>query len=337
MSSNNKENKPGVMAFTFGEPEPVHNINILDYLSTNLDTWGRYYKPPISLEGLSKMPRANAHHGSCLIFRRNAIVNEFIPSPGLALNDYRCAATDYLNFGQAYFKKITDLFGRILELRHVPALNVRIGREDGQFFWLQKGQTPQEFAHDELISVGDYDTLQEIYGVPDWLGGMQSALLNQDATLFRRKYYKNGAHLGYILYTSEASLGSEDEEAISKAVAGGKGAGNFRSMYLHIPNGKEKGVQLIPVGDINQKDQFDKIKAISADDVIVAHRVHPALVAVKPEAQSAFGDIEKIESVYRRTETMAATHVWTSLNKLLPPNLQFKFRILQEIDNGDTN
>ena len=40
--------------------------------------------------------------------------------------------------------------------------------------------------------------------------------------------------------------------------------------------------------------EFERIKNISADDVIVSHRVHPALVAVKPAAAASFGDIEKM-------------------------------------------
>ena len=57
-----------------------------------------------------------------------------------------------------------------------------------------------------MVQVKEYDEIQQIYGMPDWLGGLQSALLNEDATLFRRRYYVNGAHLGYILYTNDAKL-----------------------------------------------------------------------------------------------------------------------------------
>jgi DNA polymerase-3 subunit beta len=37
------------------------------------------------------------------------------------------------------------------------------------------------------------DVAQEIYGLPEWLSALQSALLNENATLFRRRYYLNGA------------------------------------------------------------------------------------------------------------------------------------------------
>ena len=42
----------GIEAFTFGEPESVLDNNLLDYLIA-LDL-GKYYLPPISLDGLAK-------------------------------------------------------------------------------------------------------------------------------------------------------------------------------------------------------------------------------------------------------------------------------------------
>ncbi|BCV54640.1 hypothetical protein TUM17383_28870 [Shewanella algae] len=43
-----------------------------------------------------------------------------------------------------------------------------------------------------------------------------------------------------------------------------QGAGNFRNMFINIPDGKEKGNQVIPIGDFSSKDQFASAKNISA-------------------------------------------------------------------------
>jgi PBSX family phage portal protein len=310
--------------FSFGDPEPVNN-RISDYLGTFLNDAGLWFEPPVNFNGLSKMTRANAHHGTCIIFRRNMLVNELMPSKGIRRADFRAVCTDYLTFGNGFLQVIRNAFGQPVRLEHLAAINMRRGRGD-RFFMMAPNFQNVEFKPGEVVHLKEYDTQQGVYGVPDWLGGLQSALLNEDATLFRRKYFKNGAHLGYILYTNDAQIGPETEQAIKTNLSQGKGAGNFRSMYLHIPNGKEKSVQLIPIGDIGQKDEFEKIKNISADDVIVAHRVPPALVAIKPGAASSLGDVEKIEGVYRRTELEAMKNPWLELNESLPPNLQIQFK-----------
>lgn len=51
--------------------------------------------------------------------------------------------------------------------------------------------------------------MQQVYGSPDYVGGIQSALLNSDATVFRRRYFNNGAHMGFILYSTDPDLHSE--------------------------------------------------------------------------------------------------------------------------------
>ncbi|SEP34652.1 hypothetical protein SAMN02787149_106275 [Pseudomonas sp. Snoq117.2] len=39
----------------------------------------------------------------------------------------------------------------------------------------------------------------------EWLAAMQSALLNESTTLFRRKYCSNGSHAGFIFYMIDAA------------------------------------------------------------------------------------------------------------------------------------
>ncbi|MNU08756.1 Phage portal protein [compost metagenome] len=50
-----------------------------------------------------------------------------------------------------------------------------------------------EFKTGSVCHLRVADIGQEIYGLPEWLPALQSALLNESATLFRRKYYQNGS------------------------------------------------------------------------------------------------------------------------------------------------
>ncbi len=66
--------------------------------------------------------------------------------------------------------------------------------------------------------------------MPDYLGGLQSALLNQDATLFRRKYFLNGAHMDFIFYATDPNMDDDTEEKMKEMIASSKG-GEFP---LHV-------------------------------------------------------------------------------------------------------
>jgi capsid portal protein len=135
----------------------------------------------------------------------------------------------------------------------------------------------------------------------------------------------NGAHMGYILYTSDSSLDPKDEEAIKKAVKESKGVGNFRSLYLNIPNGKKDSVQLIPVGDIATKDEYERIKNVTRAEILAMWRMQPALAGAMPDNAGGFGDIEKIANVYFEYETVPMQDVFLKLNQGLAPGLKIEF------------
>ena len=172
----------------------------------------------------------------------------------------------------------------------------------------------------------DYDVEQDIYGVPDYLGGMQALLLNEAATLFRRRYYANGAHAGYVFYTNDPNLTEKDEENLREQISGSKGVGNFRSLFLNIPGGAEKAVQIIPVGDFQAKDELEKVKNITRNDVIAAWRMNPALAGIIPENSAGFGDIEKIDRVYTSNEIRPIGQLFSQLNDTLRQDRRIAWR-----------
>ncbi|ELC7281782.1 capsid protein [Aeromonas veronii] len=138
--------------------------------------------------------------------------------------------------------------------------------------------------------------------MPDYLGGLQSALLNQDTTLFRRKYF---AHMGFIFYATDPNMDDDTEEEMKAMIASSKGVGNFRSMFVNIPDGKPDGIKLIPVGDIATKDEFAAIKGITAQDVLTSHRFPAALAGIIPtNGGGGLGDPEKYDATYARNEVL---------------------------------
>lgn len=312
-------------SFTFGEPEQVLSGNIGEYVGVFLSDDGKIYKPPVSRAGLAKLLRANAHHGAIPKFKRNLLLREFIASTGCSTETMGRAGLDYMVFGEAYFYNDTNAFGQVLELQHLPAINMRV-KVDGGYVMLLPDNKEMEFEAHEISHVLDYDVEQNIYGIPDYLGGLQALLLNEAATLFRRRYYSNGAHAGYIFYTNDPDLTEEDEDELRAQISASKGVGNFRSMFVNIPNGKENAIQIIPVGDFQAKDELEKVKNITRNDVIAAWRMNPALAGIIPENTGGFGDIEKIDRVYTSNEIRPICQLFDQLNDRLREDRRFSWK-----------
>lgn len=312
-------------AFSFGAPEQVLTENIGHYLGVFPSDDGRLYTPPVSRQGLAKLLRANAHHGAIPKFKRNLLLRDFIPSSGCSIQTMGRAGLDFVVFGEAYLYRKANLMGQVLELEHLPAINMRV-KVDGGYVMLLPNGKEEEFYESEIEHVLDYDVEQNIYGVPDYLGGMQALLLNEAATLFRRRYYSNGAHAGYIFYTNDPDLTDEDETELRTQIAGSKGVGNFRSMFVNIPGGSDKAIQIIPVGDFQAKDELEKVKNITRNDIIAAWRMNPALAGIIPENSGGFGDIEKIDRVYTSNEIRPICQLFDQLNHTLREDRRIAWR-----------
>ncbi|MEZ8019409.1 phage portal protein [Vibrio splendidus] len=260
-----------------------------------------YWEPPISRQGLADTSRANAYHCSLLKARANYVASRFMGGGGLTHRRVQFFGNNYFTFGDGAFLKIRNGFGVPVRLHPLPSMHMR-RRKNGDFVILERGGNQKVYKQKDVIFLPQDDLEQQIYGVPDYLGSMQSSLLNKDATLFRRRYYKNGAHMGFIFYASDPNLSEADEKKMKETIASSKGVGNFRSMFVNIPNGKEKGIQLIPVGDIATKDEFERIKNITAQDILVGHRFPAGKGGMMPQPGSSFPDPEKVGREYDKDE-----------------------------------
>ena len=308
-------NKSSSHAFSFGDPEPVLTQNPMDYLGVFLDIGGEYYRPPVSLQGLADLMGANPHHNSILHFKKNMVLKWFKPSKLVPYQQLQKLALDFQVTGNMYFQLFFNRFGKVVRMARLPAISMRRGKKPGQFFKLNNDGSSIEFKPGEVVHILEPDIKQEIYGIPEYMGGVQAVLLSEESGLFRRKYYSNGAHMGYILVTNDADLDEKTAKIIEEKVKGSKGPGNFRSLYLNIgrSNAKEP-VQIIPVGDISTKDEFERIKNITRGEILSMHRMQPGLSGVIPENNSGFGDMQKIMQVYYEMEIDALQQPFLELN-----------------------
>jgi PBSX family phage portal protein len=303
--------------FTFGDPEPVLSANPVDYLGVFMDIGGEYYRPPVSLTGLVDLMGANAYHGTILHFKKNMILKWFEPTRLLGKRGMQQLALAYVVTGNCYLQKLSNAFGRVTKLQNLPALPMRRAKQKDHYIKLNADGSKVEFREGEVIHLKEPELKQDIYGLPEYLGGIQSVLLSEDSTLFRRKYYLNGAHMGYILVTNDADLDDDTAAEIEKQVKGSKGPGNFRSLYLNIGRSQSKEpVQIIPVGDIGTKDEFERIKNITEREMLAMHRMQPGLSGIIPQNTGGFGDIEKTMRVYHELEVTAMQAPFLELNEI---------------------
>jgi PBSX family phage portal protein len=257
----------------------------------------------VSFDGLARSFRAAVHHSSPLYFKRNVLASCFRPHPALTRAAFSRFALDYLIFGNAYLELQRARSGRLLRLVPAPAKFVRRSSERlDKYFFVRGFHEEYEFQTGSVFHLFEPDPNQEIYGLPEYLSALQSAWLNESSTLFRRKYYLNGSHAGFILYMTDAAQSPQDIDALRDALKASKGPGNFRNLFVYAPNGKKDGMQLIPVAEVAAKDEFFNIKGVTRDDMLAAHRVPPQLMGIVPTNTAGFGDASKAAEVFARNE-----------------------------------
>jgi PBSX family phage portal protein len=291
----------GAQFFTFGDPEAaLDRREMLDYIECWLN--GRWYDPPISFDGLARSLRSATHHASAIHFKAQVLASTFAPHKLLDRATLQRAAFDYLVFGNAYLERVPNRLGGTLAIRHALAKYVRRDADLAHYWFVRGWQQEYQFPAGSICHLMEPDVHQEVYGLPQYLAALQSAWLNESATLFRRRYYNNGSHAGFILYLTDPAQDQQDIDNLRQALKSAKGIGNFRNLFYYAPNGKKDGIQLLPIGEAAAKDEFFNIKAVSRDDQLAAHRVPPQLMGLVPTASAGFGDVVNAARVFARNE-----------------------------------
>lgn len=304
-----------VQAFGFGDPTPVLDGRwFVDYLECPV--MGKWYAPPLDWASLARTLRAAVHHASAIQLKRNLLTRFFVPNPRLSREAFGRFALDFMVFGNAYLQRVSSRIQTTIRYDPSLAKYTRRGVEEGQYFFLTPGQQDFEFEPGSVCHLMEHDVNQEIYGLPEYMGSLNSVFLNESATLFRRKYYQNGSHAGFIFYMTDAAHDPKDIDNLREAFKNSKGPGNFKNLFLYAPNGKKDGVQLIPVSEVAAKDDFVQIKNTSRDDQLASHRVPPQLLGIVPSNAGGFGDVSKAADVFFDLEIrplqarMSAVNEW---------------------------
>lgn len=156
--------KTEATAFSFGDPEPVLQGGIYEYVGIWLLDNGRYYSTPVPLSGLARLLKANAYHGPILEFKVNMAMRGFRPSAALSRRDMHAVSTDYMVFANAYLQLARNWLGEVVRARHLPAINMRRMRDPERYGLLLPNGQFHEFGAGEVLHLKNYDVCQTKIG-----------------------------------------------------------------------------------------------------------------------------------------------------------------------------
>lgn len=310
-----------IEVFSFGAEETLDRVSIMQLLEAVNYPGQPFYAPPVSYDMLAKAYNATPYHASPIQTKRNILASMFIPHPRLSSKDFRAFVFDDLVFGNAFLERVKGRLGT-WSLKHSPAKYTRRGTDLDTYYFLPSvlssagnKSEPYPFTKGSIYHLMQTDFNQEIYGMPEYLAALGSAWLNESATLFRRRFYNNGSHAGSIIYVSEAETSSQTISEFKKQLKAAKQDGNFKNLFVHLPNGDKDGIKVIPLSEATGKDEFFNIKNVTRDDLLAAHRVPPALMSIIPTNTSGFGDVTKTAEIFYLNELTPLMARYQELNE----------------------
>lgn len=301
MTNKRKEDEGQII--TFGINEEVTEQNIYEMLGFQFDGGHElYYRQPYNYWKLHLASMGAALHETSLNFKTRFATSFFESNKYLRKSEFKRFFYDYMIFGHAYLAINKARLGNVLSLSHLPSFYMRVGKQGGAYLVNPAELDEPRFFPDVLIQK-NYDPTQTIYGKPDYLSAMPSVSLNQNATAFRIRYYRNGSHAGFILSVN-GKISDDLFNNIKKALKQSKGDGNFQNLLINMPEGNKESVQLIPIADIGAKDEFNLIKRATDRDINAIHRVPPIFMGIAPENAGGFGKPEEYLETFYNNEML---------------------------------
>ena len=292
-------------------------FNVFDFLGCANN--GLYYEPPVNLLDLERLLKQGVHHASALRAKINILKVTFVPTKYLSRSEFEKLAFNFLVTGNGYLELVRNRAGGVMWAENRLAVYMRRSSDLRDFVYLRNnwGSKFERLPGRDVVHIMEPDLRQEIYGVPYYLAALSSIELNSAATKFRVRYYRNGSHAGFILYATDDKIDEAGWALVKQELRKAKGGGNFNNLLLRAPNGNPEGAKLIPIAEVGAKDEFLNIKGVSAEDMIAAHRVPPALMGIVPKATSGLGDAITAAKVFARNEVAPLQQTFLDVNDRL--------------------
>lgn len=315
----------------FGDPESAlqsSRFELADSSSNN----GEYYEPPLPFSGLAKLLRVNPHHGTLPSFRAGLVAKYLKPNALISRPLLRRVVADQQAVGNGFFKFTRTTGGQVIGVDYQAMINTRRSLEQNRYGYIAADGKFIKFKAGEICHVMEHDPFQQIYGIPHWIGAVQSILLGEDARLFQRLYFRNAGNTGDFLTTS--GLSSDDQKLFDEKIDGLKGKGKFKRVTIHLPKGDiDKIFKAIPHSVGTEKLDISKLASLSAGDILEGWRIRPELAGMMPENTGGSGDLSKIMEMDHLNEVIPLQQLFAdTLNEHLPKQHWLAFYNYGEIN-----
>lgn len=309
-----KEGKFDCDVYSFEDYQDVYSL--FDFIGC-FDN-GNWYEPPVNLYDVERLLTKGLHHASALLAKLNILKVTFKPTEFLSRSEFEKLAFNYLVLGNGYLEMQRNRLGKVVGMKSRLALYMRRASNLKDFVYLRNNFVQlnyEKIPGDDVIHIMQPNLKQEIYGVPYYLAAMDSIDLNSAATKFRVRYYKNGSHAGFILYSTDTQIDEDGWDKVKSQLRQSKGDGNFKNVLLRAPGGNPDGIKLIPIAEVAAKDEFLNIKAVSAEDMMAIHRVPPALMGIVPKSAGGLGDAMTVAKVFATNEVKPLQQSFIDVNE----------------------
>ena len=340
MTTNNEEQETQtpVNASSFGDPDSaLAKRPFDDYHSADVVTYGEdsdlddYYEPPLSFKGLAKLVRANPQHSRLPSMVANWVVKYMLPNDMISRESIRRVVMEYAAMGNATVNLTRNKREEVISAKHRPVINVRRLRKKKEQYGVLKDGEIIPLKIGSVVHIKEYDLMQSVYGVPFWIGALQSILLGEDLRLFPRRFFGNGAHAKQAIVTT--GLGAPDRNAVDKQIAETRNNGQFKTIVLHMNKGKvDEVIKFIDFAENASKIEYGKLAGMTGTDVLEAWGVPPELAGQMPDGPGSSRDLDKIERVFHSTIIVPIQQLISEvLNPHLPPNHPLLFSDFEEV------
>jgi len=232
----------------------------------------------------------------------------------------------------------------ISEIYHIPVERLRAGKPDetGQVteYWISSDWSnlrenepkmvpafnPAEIeTPNQILYTGRYSPNMDIYYVPDYVGGCNWALIDQNIAEFHLNNIQNGFAGSYFISFANGVPTQEERFAIEKSLTekftGTNASGRF---ILTFSESKDRIPEITPIAMSNADKQYLALQELMTSNILVSHRVtSPMLMGIKSDTGLG-NNAEELNSafeVYLNSVIMPyQTHLMKTLHKILDIN-----------------
>lgn len=280
-------------------------------------------RPPIDLEELARFYDTNTWHRRCCIIKATtataygytiisvtkdenkedrARLVHFLQNcyeEGSLVDLLEKILKDYEALGNAYIEVLRNLKGEIVGLNHVPALWVRILKNEIGYVYTE-GDTPIffkkfedterrskytfEFTDDieeeatEIIAFKNYSISSPFYGIPDFITSLTAMKGLEEVAKYNLDFFSNATVARHILmFTGKEELPPSVIESINNYLKGLKRVPHASLVIDAPPETELKDIRLTE--DIEDAS-FLNYRNASKEEIITAHGVPPRMVSI---------------------------------------------------------